>query len=209
MTTVSQTTPHVEAAASTGTRTAVTAAGLIGAIASAGYISGVIFMSDMTVTEAQGAPVTVVECLLAGLAYVVLAVSLPGLAGATRLPRWALSVAAAGCALIAIQAWSYGSVVADLAHRMSAADFEAVGADPSFLLQLLYVPMGVLCLVGFGALSVVGWRRRAMSRGACVLLALAGLAALLGPFPPVGLLAGLALVWTARSARSAGLAGSA
>jgi hypothetical protein len=203
MTTVSETAPGVEAAASTGPRTAVTAAGLIGALASAGYISGVIFMSDMTVAEAHGAPVTVVECLLAGLAYVVLAVSLTGLAGGTRLPRWALSIAAAGCAFIAIQAWAYGSVVADLAHRIPAADFEALGADPSFLFQLLYRPMGLVSLAGFGALAVLGWRRRAMSRGACVLLALAGLASLLGPFRPVGLLAGLALAWTARSARSA------
>ncbi|MET7394911.1 hypothetical protein ABZS66_15625 [Dactylosporangium sp. NPDC005572] len=25
----------------------------------------------------------------------------------TRLPRWALSIAAAGCAFIAVQAWTY------------------------------------------------------------------------------------------------------
>ncbi len=40
-----------------------------------------------------------------------------------------------------------------------------------------------------------------MPKGAAVLLILAGVASLLGPFPPVGLLSGLALAWLARSAR--------
>jgi hypothetical protein len=52
------------------------------------------------------------------------------------------------------------------------------------------------------ALAITGWRRGVASRGACALLALAGLVSLLlEPFPPGGLLAGIALAWTARSAR--------
>ena len=107
----------------------------------------------------------------------------------------------AACAFIAIQAWTYGSLVADPAHRIPVDDFEALGAQPTFLLQLLYLPMGVVSLVGFGTLAILGWRRRAMPRTACAILAVAGLASLLGPFPPAGLLAGAALAWTARSAR--------
>jgi hypothetical protein len=90
---------------------------------------------------------------------------------------------AAACAFIAIQAWTYGSLVADLAHRIPADDFEALGAQPTLLLQLLYLPMGVVSPVGFGALAILHWRRRAMPRTACAVLAVAGLASLLGPFP--------------------------
>jgi hypothetical protein len=43
-----------------------------------------------------------------------------------------------------------------------------------------------------------------MPRGASVLLILAGLATLTGDFPPAGVLAGLALAWTARSPSPAG-----
>ena len=189
---------------SAGTRTALTAASLVGALASAGYIAGLFLLSGLSTAEAQSAPLTITECLLAGLAYVVVAVTLPGLAGATRLPRWALSVAAVGCAFIAIQAWSYGTFGADLANRLPSEQFEQLSKDVTFLFQLMFVPMGLICLVGFVALAVVGWRWRAMSRGACVLFVLAGLVSLLGPFPPVGLLAGLAVAWTARSAQPTG-----
>lgn len=60
--------------------------------------------------------------------------------------------------------------------------------------------MGAVVLGFFTALAVTGWRRRAIPRGACVLLVIAGVASLMGPFPPVGFLGGLALAWTARSA---------
>jgi hypothetical protein len=127
---------------------------------------------------------------------------LPGLATVTRLPRWALSIAAAGYPFIAIQAWVYGTVIPELANRPPANEYEQIGQHPQFLLQLFEVSTGLACVVSFTALAIVGWRRRAMSRGACVLFILAGLASLLGPFPPVGLLAGLALAWTVRSAAS-------
>lgn len=182
----------------TNVRTAVTAAGLVGATGSAAYISGVILLSDLDTADAMSAPLTITACLLAGLAFLALCVSLAGLSGGTRLPRWALSIAAAGCGFIAIQAWAIGSFVADLATKVDNSQFENLG-DETPLLQLMYVPVSAVCLVGFVAVAVVGWRRRAMSRGACVLLALAGIAALLGPFPPVGVLSGVALAWTARS----------
>lgn len=184
----------------TGPRTAVTAAGLVGALASAAYISGVIFMTGLTDQEAQRAPITVVECLLTGLAYIALAVSLPSLAPVTRLPRWALTAAAVACAFVALQAWTLGTAVADAGWKLPAEEFAKLN-ESSLLFGLMLHPMGVAAVVGFGALAVTGWRRRAMSRGACVLLAVAALAALMGPFPPAGLLAGLALAWTARSAR--------
>lgn len=183
-------------------RTAVTAAALVGAVGSAGYISGVIFMNDMSAAEAQSNPLTVVESLLAGGAYVVLAISLLGLAVGSRLPRWPLALAAVACSFVALQAWSFGSVIAALAEELPAEQFDTLG-DGSLLFGLFFFPMGVLCLIGYVSLAIVGWRRGAFSRGASVLLVVAGLAALLGPFPPTGLLGALALAWVARTLKAA------
>jgi hypothetical protein len=203
MTTVSAANPPATGNTTSGTRTALTAAGLVGALGSAGYIAGRFLLSGFTSQQTQTAPVTVTECLLTGLAYIAVAVMLPGLATVTRLPRWVLSLAAAGYAYIAIQAWVYGTLNPELASRLPAAEYEQIGQHPHFYFQLFELSTGVACVVSFIALAVVGWRRRAMSRGACVLFVLAGLASLLGPFPPVGLLAGLALAWTVRSAAPA------
>ncbi|MFD0580775.1 hypothetical protein [Dactylosporangium darangshiense] len=183
-----------------GMRTAVTAAALVGALGSAGYIAGLFLLAGASNAEAQRAPITIVECLLAGLAYVIVAVTLPGLAGVTRPPRWALSLAAAGAAFVGVQGWVYGTMVANLANVLPEDVFEDAGKE-TFLLNLTLLPSMVLCLAGYVSLAIVGWRRKATSRGASILLILAGLAALLGPFPPVGLLGGLALAWVARSAK--------
>ena len=138
--------------------------------------------------------------MIPGLAYLVIAVSLPGLAGRTRFPRWALTLAATACGFVAIPAWAFGSIIAHLATQLPEAQFDAVG-KPTFLLMLLNLPAMVLGLIAFVTLAIVGWRNRAMSRGACVLLFIAGLVALIPDFPPVGLLAGVAFAWTARSSR--------
>lgn len=184
------------------TRTAVTAAALVGAVASAGYVSGVVFTSGMSDAEAQRAPLTVVESLLTGGAYVVLAISLLGLAAGSRLPRWPLALAATACAFVAIQAWTIGTVFAWLASELPEAQFDSISQD-TFLFSLFIYPMGLFCLVGYTALAIVGWRRGAFSRGASVVLILAGLAALLGPFPPTGLLGAVGLAWLARSLKAA------
>ncbi|MGN9909643.1 hypothetical protein ACTMTJ_19030 [Phytohabitans sp. LJ34] len=182
-------------------RTAVIAAALVGAVASAGYVSGVVFSSGMSDAEAQRAPLTVVESLLTGGAYVVLAITLTGLAAGSRLPRWPLALSAAACAFVAIQAWTVGTVFAWLATELPEAQLDAVGQD-TFLFGLFIYPMGVLCLAGYTALAIVGWRRGAFSRGASVVLVLAGLAALLGPFPPTGLLGAIGIAWLARTLKS-------
>jgi hypothetical protein len=181
-------------------RTVVTTAALIGALSSAGYVAGLFLLAGMSSAEAQRAPVTIVECLLAGLAYVTVAVTLPGLARVTRLPQWTLSLAAAGCAFLAVQAWTYGTLTAHLANVLPADTFEKAG-EGTFLMELVILPSMLICLAGYVSLAVVGWRRNAIPRGASVLLVVAGLAALLGPFPPVGLLGGLGLAWIARSAK--------
>jgi hypothetical protein len=184
----------------TGPRTAITGAGLAAAVACAANIAGWFLLADLSHAQLDRAPVTIVEALIAGLAFLGLAVSLPGLASSTRLPRWALTLAAVACGFIAIPAWAFGSIVAHLATQLPEAQFDAVG-EPTLLLMLLNLPAMALGLIAFVALAIVGWRNRAMSRGACILLFIAGLVALIPDFPPVGLLAGLAFAWTARSSR--------
>jgi hypothetical protein len=59
-----------------------------------------------------------------------------------------------------------------MAGSVSDDEFDRLD-KATFLLQRLSVPMIVVCLVGFVALGIISWRRRAISRGACVLLMLA------------------------------------
>jgi hypothetical protein len=185
----------------TGTRTAVTAAGLAGAVACAGVVASWFLLAGTPQSESVRSPISIVACLIAGLAFAILAATLPGLAAETRLPRWSLGLAGLACAFIAVPAWTFGTLIPHLAGQVTAAQYDALGqADLSLL--LLYLPAQLLSLVGFITLAVVGWRRRAMSRGACVLLIVAGVAAVIPDFPPVGLLAGVAFAWLARSARA-------
>ncbi len=167
-------------------RTAVTAAGLTGAVASAALISSWFLQADIAQVDTARAPVVVVANLIAGLSFAVLAVSLP-LLGPTTLPRWSLTLAGLACAFIAVPAWTHGTVIAHLAGKVGASEFDALG-ETDFTLLLLFLPMVLLSIAAFGALAVVGWRRHAMSRGASALLS-------------AGLLAGLALAWTAHTVR--------
>jgi hypothetical protein len=180
-----------------GTRTAVAAAGVAGAVASAGALAGWFLLSDQSQAQIARSPLTIVEYLITGAAYVALAICLPSLP-AGRLPRWTLYAGALACASIAIQAWAFGTIIAHLAGQVPSQQFDDLG-KATFLLLLVRLPLQISGLLAFVALAVAGWRRGAMARGACVLLAVAGLAALIGDFPPAGLLAGLALAWTART----------
>src|SRR2546430_2489593 len=125
----------------------MTAAGLAGALGSGGFIAGPFLLHGLSPAPMQRAPATVTESLVAGLAYIAIAISLPGLAGGTKLPRWVLSTAAVGCAFIAIQAWADGSVIAHVASSVSDDEFDRLGKS-TFLLQLLSAPMIAVCLVG-------------------------------------------------------------
>jgi len=185
-------------AASTGTGTTVAAAGLAAAVACAGIVAGWFLFADTSQATAALEPVNVAGSLIAGAAFAVLAVALPGLA---PLPRVPLTLAALACAFIAIPAWTFGTVVPHLAAHTSPAQFDELG-HVGFRLLLLNLPMIALSLAGFISLAVVGWRRHAMSRGASVLLVVAALTTLLGDFAPAGIVTGVALAWTARSARA-------
>jgi hypothetical protein len=69
------------------------------------YIAGVIFAPDLSFRETAHHPVVIIPDVLTTLAFLTLAVALPGLAGRTRLPKWALYISAAGCAFMGAIAW--------------------------------------------------------------------------------------------------------
>jgi glucan phosphoethanolaminetransferase (alkaline phosphatase superfamily) len=187
----------------TATRTAIVAAALVAAISMAAYISMVIFMPDISNKDAATHPLVQTSEILAGLSFVVLAVALPSLAEFSKLPRWALYVAAAGCACVATNAWTYGLFMGHVVGLFTDAQAEAFQNSSSGYLTAFLLPKMILCGVGFLALAIVGWRRRAMARPACVLLVLAAIVSgLLGAYPPGAFLAALAIAWTARTAKS-------
>jgi hypothetical protein len=72
---------------------AIMAAGLVGALACAAYVSGVIFVPNLGHRAAAHHPLVLIPDLITTFAFVSLAVTLPGLASVTRLPRWACTPA--------------------------------------------------------------------------------------------------------------------
>jgi hypothetical protein len=135
--------------------------------------------------------------VVAALAFVGLAVSVPRLTGSTRFPAWALQLTAAGCAFVAAVAWAQATTWPHMASLLSDAQMEA----GTGFLDLLWYPKMLLCSAGLAALAFVGWRRAAAPKGVLVLLGVAAVASLMPPYPPGALLAGLALTWLARTAK--------
>jgi len=185
----------------TTTRTAIVAAGLVGALACAAYVSSVIFLPDLGPSNAGTHPLVLTANLITALAFGGLAFALPRLAGLTRLPLWTLYTSAAACAFIAAPALTFATYGNHVKGVLTAAQAEQLANDSSVYFDLLLYPKVLLALVGFVAIAIIGWRRRAFSRGASVLLALAAIVSLLPPPWPGGVLAGLALAWVARTAR--------
>ncbi|ONH25219.1 hypothetical protein [Pseudofrankia asymbiotica] len=177
---------------------AVVAGGLIGAVGAAAYISSFAVLSDLTGQEAVRSPLCVTANMLMTLGFAVVALCLPALAAHTRLPRWALLTAAAGCLSIAAVAWGAATFGVEAARVATDAQWDHRGA---FVL-VAHLPKMLIGAAGLTALAVTGWRHRAVPRTACLLLGLTtAVALLLPPYPPTALLAGLGLAWLARTAR--------
>jgi hypothetical protein len=182
-----------------GTRTAVVAAGLVGALGCVAYVLSVVIAPDMTVREAMSSPLVVTANIVVTLAFVALAITVPRLAP-DLLPRAVRYLVATYAAFVAAAAWALATLGAHAAGLLTDEEMDRT----SVYFDLLQAPKIVLGLVGLTALAVVGWRRRAFSRGAAAVLVLAGVASLIPPYPPGALLACLGVVWAARSARSTG-----
>lgn len=176
---------------------AVIAGGLIGATGAAAYISSFFLLSDLSGREAVRSPLCVTANVLITIGFITLALALPALTGLAKMPRWVTITAGLGCAFLAAAAWAMATFGADVAGTVTDAQWDS----PGLLALAGLIPKMVLCGLGFGALAVAGWRGRGISRGACVLLSLAALVAvLLPPHQPAALLGGLALAWAAKSA---------
>ncbi|MFI9848159.1 hypothetical protein ACIHFD_64885 [Nonomuraea sp. NPDC051941] len=175
---------------------AVVAGGLVGATGAAAYISSFFLLSDLSGREAVRSPLCVTANVLIAFGFLAIALALPALGGPLRLPRWGAVTAGLGCAFLAATAWAMATVGVDFAGRVTDAQWEG----PGLAGFLGVVPKMLLCAVGFVTLAVAGWRRRSVSRGACVLLVLAALVAVLLPsHQPTALLGGLALAWLAKN----------
>ncbi|MDP4505126.1 hypothetical protein [Nonomuraea turcica] len=176
---------------------AVIAGGLIGATGAAAYISSFFLLSDLSGREAVRSPLCVTANVLITIGFVTLALALPALTRPATMPRWVTVTAGLGCAFLAAAAWAMATFGADVAGTVTDAQWDS----PGLLALAGLIPKMVLCGLGFAALAVAGWKGRGISRGACVLLILAALAAvLLPPHQPAALLGGLALAWAAKSA---------
>jgi hypothetical protein len=176
---------------------AVATAALVGVLASAAFIAGFALLSDLSQREATRSPYSVAVNVLATLAFGGLAAALPSLARVLDVPRWTVYVSAAACAAIAAFSWSLATVAPHLTEYVTDDEF----LEFTVWLGLLPAPKMILGLVGFVAFGVTGWRRRAIPRGAAVLLILAGVASLWWAYPPGALLAALAFAWIAKADR--------
>jgi len=180
-----------------GTRLAIQAGGLIGAIGAAAAISGVAFMSDLSQREHIRSPLSFTANVLIAVGFLITALALAGSSAGFGMPRWAVRVSAAGCVMVAAVAWGIATFGVETARLVTDQQWE----HPGVMLVVAFVPKMILCGVGFGTFAVVGWRNRTVSRGACVLLGLgAVVSALIAPHQPGALVSGLALFWAARSA---------
>ena len=180
-----------------GTRFAIQAGGLIGAIGAVAAISGVVFTSDLSQREGARSPLSFTANVLIAVGFLITALALAGSSAELRMPRWAVLVGAAGCTMVSAVAWGMATFGVETARLVTDNQWEHPGA----MLVVAFVPKMILCAVGFGAFAVVGWRNRTFSRGACVLLGLAAVVSgLVPPHQPGAMVGGLALVWAARSA---------
>ena len=176
----------------------VLAAAAVAALGSAAFISSQFFLAGLSDREAIASTFLVVVNAVVALAFVALALELPTVASLSALPRWAVVVTALGFAFLGALAWGLGTVGGAAAGSMTDAQFENADGDARF--TLAFLPKMLLGAVGLLALALAGWRRGAVAKGACVVLALAGLASVLPPYPPGALLAAIGLVWAVRSA---------
>ncbi|MEV1295638.1 hypothetical protein [Pseudonocardia sp. NPDC049635] len=178
--------------------TAVVAGGLTTAVGAAAYISSHVLLSGLSGREAVGSPLCVTANLVMTAGLVTLVLALPSFGVRAGLPRAVVAVVVAACVFLAANAWSMGTELAGLTGLVTDAQWDALD-NPMALLSR--APKMVLGLVGFGALAVAGWRRRAFSRGASVLLALGAVVCLLPPHQPGALVVGVALAWAALTVR--------
>ncbi len=176
----------------------VTAAALAGFLSAAAFIAGFALLSGHSFREGMLTPYSIINNVVSTIAFGVLAASVPTLRRVVDVPAWALYTSAAALAAVAAMSWSLATMAPDMAKFVSDKEFDTF----TVFLVLFPLPKMILGLVGFTALGVSGWRRRAIPRGASVLLILAGVASLWWAYPPGALLACLAFARIVKAVES-------
>ncbi len=180
-------------------RTTLSVGSVLAALGALSFVAIIIFDPDLTNREAFKSPGSIVAGIAATFGLVITMFSL--LRWRSPLPNWAILTAAAGTFFAAANAWYVGTVAVAVADATTDTSFEDLGDSTWFLAGS--APKMLLCLVGFVALGIAGWRQRSIPRGAAALLVLAGLASVVvPPFPPGVLLSSIAFYWIAGSAAS-------
>lgn len=180
---------------SDGIATALAIGSVLAALGSIAYIS----MNGLPSREAYLHPVNTVGGIGATIGIVVLALALVRWRR-TTLPAWAILCTAAGLVMILPDAWFGATGIREVAGQVDNAEYERLFVDGPWMLAMM-VPKAMLCLVGFIALGLAGWRQRSLPRSSSVLLILAGVLSIWPPYPPGLLLASTALFIASRSMR--------
>lgn len=173
---------------------ALAVAGVLTALASAAFIASFPFYPDDSFNEVIRSPYVVTVNLLAASGLMGIAVLLPS-ALAGRVPGWVRYVAAAAAGAAATLPWTMGTFAADLARYVTEEELNDLGV----LAVVAGLPKMLLGLVGFVALGVLGRRRGIFGRPVAGLFVVAGVASLMWPYPPAGVLGGLAVLGLARA----------
>lgn len=180
---------------SNGIATALAVGYVLAALGAIAYMGTV----GLPPREAGLHPVNTVGAIGATIGVVVLALALVRWR-TTTLPAWAILCTAAGLVMIAPHAWFNATGARAVAGQVDNAEYERLFFEQPWMLAML-VPKALLCLVGFIALGLAGWRQRSLPRSSSVLLILAGVLSLWPPYPPGLLLASAALFIASRSMR--------
>jgi len=184
--------PGADAAPASG---AIAAAALAGALSSAAFVAGFVFFPSHSFREGVLTPYSIVNNVVTTLAFACLAMAVPTLRRALDVPPWVLYLSSAAFAAVAAMSWSLATLAPHMATLVSDSEYD----EFTTYLILFPLPKMILGLVGFTALGVSGWRRRAIPRGAAALLILAGVASLWWAYPPGALLGALAFAWIVKT----------
>ena len=176
---------------------AIAAAALAGALSSAAFVAGFVLIPSQSFREGVLTPYSIVNNVVTTLAFASLAMAVPTLRRMLDVPRWALYLSSAAFAAVAAMSWSLATLAPHMARFVSDSEYD----EFTTYLILFPLPKMILGLVGFTALGVTGWRRRAIPRGAAALLILAGVASPWWAYPPGALLGALAFAWIVKQPR--------
>lgn len=180
------------ASSSRSLSTAFSLGAVFATLGSLGYIS----LNGFPPREAAAHPLALTAGFVASVGILILSLAL--MRWRTDLPGWTVVSSAAGLWFAGPLAWGWSTTFAAAAANTDNALFETLFFE-SPLVLLGTVPKALLCLVGFLAMAITGWRRRCVPRLAAVVLGIAAVLSLWPPYPPALILASLAFFLIARS----------